>query len=213
MLGRPDKIKLIHINLMAGRRIFWREIMEQKYENEEHSLKAGAMVTESIEAFLEKGMTLRLACLKPNGDPFIVPCWHQWEKKEGCTHGKDCGCTFWVVPRARSKWAEYLKNDPRVSACIDDVNTMEKFHFDGKAELVEESVIGGKWVGIAEKMSIRYLGPDGPKYLGPTLNQPRWLFGLIPTRVKTWQGVGWAKSYWVEDTGGATWAEAHSGIS
>ena len=103
MLGRPDKIKLIHINLMVGQRIFWREIMEQKYENEEHSLKAGAMVTESIEAFLEKGTTLRLACLKPNGDPFIVPCWHQWEKKEGCTPGKDWGCKFWVVPGARSK--------------------------------------------------------------------------------------------------------------
>ena len=79
--------------------------------------------------------------------------------------------------------------------------------------IVEESVIGGKWVGIAEKMSIRYLGPDGPKYLGPTLSQPRWLFRLTPIRVRTWQGVGWAKSYWVESTGGATWAEAHSGIS
>ena len=109
--------------------------------------------------------------------------------------------------------AEYLKNDPRVSAVIDDVNTMEKFHFDGIAELVEESVIGGKWVGIAEQMSIRYLGPDGPKYLGPTLNQPRWLFRLKPTRVRTWQGVGWAKSYWVESTGGASWEEAHKGIS
>ena len=185
--------------------------MEKKYENEEHSLKAGAMATESIEEFLEKGMTLRLACLKPNGDPFIIPCWHQWEKKEGCTHGKECGCTFWVIPRSRSKWAEYLKNDPRVSAVIDDVNSMEKFHFDGTAEVVEESVIGGKWVGIAAKMSIRYLGPDGPKYLGPTLNQPRWLFRLTPTRVRTWQGVGWAKSYWVENTGGATWEETHSG--
>ena len=180
--------------------------MEKKYENEEHSLKAGAMDSDRIEAFLSKGMTLRLACLKPNGDPFLIPCWHQWEKEEGCDVGEDCWGTFWVVPRSRSKWA-------RVSACIDDVNTMEKFHFDGVAELVEESVIGGKWVGIAEKMSIRYLGPDGPKYLGPTLNQPRWLFRLVPTRVRTWQGVGWAKSYWVGSTGGATWEEALKGIS
>ena len=116
--------------------------MEKKYDSEEHSFKPGAMTAENIEAFLEKGMTMRIACLKSNGDPFIVPTWHQWEKTEGCTHTKECGCTFWVIPRSRSKWAEYLKNDPRVSACIDDVNTMEKFHFDGKAERSEERRVG-----------------------------------------------------------------------
>ena len=75
--------------------------MEKKYEDEEHSLKAGAMAAESIEAFLEKGMTLRLACIKPNGDPFIIPCWHQWEKKEGCTHDKDCLLYTSPSPRDR----------------------------------------------------------------------------------------------------------------
>ena len=39
---------------------------------------------------------------------------------------------------------------------------MEKILCEGVAELVEESVVGGKWVEIAEKMAIRYLGPDGP---------------------------------------------------
>ena len=43
--------------------------MEKKYDDESHSLKAGAMAVENIESFLENGMTLRLACLKPNGDP------------------------------------------------------------------------------------------------------------------------------------------------
>ncbi len=201
----------IHQSSVLVQNLLGGSVMEKKYDDEAHSLKAGAMSVENIETFLEKGMTMRLGCLKPDGSPFVVPVWHHWEKAEGCTHGKDCSCTFWVIPRSRSKWAEYMKNDSRVSACIDDVNTMEKFHFDGTAEVVEESVVGGKWVGIAEKMAVRYLGPDGPKYLVPTLNQPRWLFRLVPSRVRTWQGVGWAKSYWVDSSGGVTWEEAHAG--
>ena len=41
---------------------------------------------------------------------------------------------------------------------------MEKVLCEGVADLVEESVVDGKWVGIAEKMAVRYLGPDGPTY-------------------------------------------------
>ena len=65
------------------------------------------------------------------------------------------------------------------------------------------------WVAIGEKMAVRYLGPDGPTYLEPTLNQPRWLFRLHPEKLRSWQGVGWAKNYWIENTGGPTWKEVH----
>ena len=184
--------------------------MAEKYQNEEHQKPVGKMSPEEINLFLDKGYTLRLACLKPDGAPFVVPCWHHWEiDKEKTTPEKIEG-SFWVIPRARSKWAEYLKNDIRCSWVIDDEHTMEKVLCEGTAELVEESVIEGKWVGIAEKMAVRYLGPDGPTYLVPTLNQPRWLFRLHPTKLRSWQGVGWAKSYWVKDTAGPSWQEAHN---
>ena len=87
---------------------------------------------------------------------------------------------------------------------------MEKVTGDGIAELVERPNVGGQWIEVARRMAVRYLGPDGPTYLTPTLNQPRWLFRFRPTNVKTWQGVGWAKRYWVEDSGGPTYEEAHS---
>ena len=186
--------------------------MKEKYTNDEHKKPVGKMSNEEMEIFLNKGYTLRLACLKPNGDPFVVPCWHQWEKKSNCEKGSGCDCVngcYWVIPRGRSKWAEYLKNDPRCSWVIDDDQTMEKILCEGVAELVEESVVEGKWVEIGEKMAVRYLGPDGPTYLKPTLNQPRWLFRLHPEKLKSWQGVGWAKNYWFENTGGPTWKEVH----
>ena len=40
--------------------------------------------------------------------------------------------------------------------------------------------------------------------------QKRWLFRFQPTNVRTWQGVGWARRYWVDEGGGPTYDEAHS---
>ena len=63
------------------------------------------------------------------------------------------------------------------------------------AELVEEPNLGGRWVGVAERMSTRYLGENGPKYLEPTMDKKRWLFRLEPVKVQTWQGQDWAGRY------------------
>jgi len=161
--------------------------------------KVGGMSDEERERFLAKGKTMRLACLNPDGTPYITVCWHDWH--DGY---------FWLVPRKRSHWAELLKADGRLSFVVDDDKTMEKVTGTGVAEVVEEPNIGGAWVGVANRMSVRYLGENGPTYLIPTLNQPRWLFRFKPAKVKTWQGVGWARRYWVEDTGGPTYEEAHS---
>jgi len=158
--------------------------------------KVRGMTPEEMEAFLQEGLTMHLACLKPNGDPYITICWHEWRDGH-----------FWVIPRARSAWAEYLKNDPRVALTIERA-PIDKVLAEGLAELVEEPNVGGQWVEIATRMTYRYLGENGPKYLEPTLHQPRWLFRIKPTRIMTWQGVGWAPRYWVEGTGGPSYEEA-----
>lgn len=160
--------------------------------------KVRGMTEEEMELFLAQGVTMHLACLQPNGNPYITVCWHEW--RDGY---------FWVIPRQRSQWAEYLKNDPRVSFVVDHEKTLEKVWGEGEAELVEEPNVGGAWVPIAERMSVRYLGENGPKYLEPTLQQPRWLFRVRPTKTKTWQGVGWARRYWVEGAG-PTYEEVHA---
>src|SRR3990170_3354284 len=131
-------------------------------------------------------------------EAFLFPGWDEWGRGY-----------FWVVPRQRSKWSRYLKADGRCAFTIDVPDTLEKVMGKGVAELVEEPNVGGQWVEVANRMAVRYLGPNGPSYLVPTLNQPRWLFKIKPTGLKTWQGVGWARSYWIEDTGGPSYEEAH----
>ena len=96
--------------------------------------KVRGMTEEEMEQFLERGVNMMLACLKPDGSPYITICWQEW--RDG---------SFWVIPRQRSRWAEYLKADPRVSCVVEDPTTMEKVLVpDGRAELLEEPNIGGR---------------------------------------------------------------------
>ena len=161
--------------------------------------KVRPMTTGETDDFLEQGINMYLACLMPDGNPYITVCWHDWHDER-----------FWLVPRQRSRWAELLEHDGRLSFVIDDDKSMEKIIGEGVAELVEKPNVGGRWVEVATRMAVRYLGPDGPTYLTPTLNQPRWLFRFEPFNVRTWQGVGWARRYWVDTTGGPTYEDAHS---
>lgn len=140
------------------------------------------MTTQEMEAFLVEGIVCRLACLDGEGHPYVVPCWHQYA---------DGG--FYIVPRERSAWARYLRDDGRVSLCIDAPDS-RRVLVKGTADVVEEPNVGGRWVAIAQQMCDRYMGPRGRDYLEQTLNEPRWLFFVRPQHMITWQG-SWHKRY------------------
>ena len=146
--------------------------------------KIGRLETGELAQFLSEPHIARLACLDPEGWPYVVPCWQQWEEPG-----------FWVIPRERSAWARHLEQDPRCAITIDEAGSQRKVVAQCTAELIERPNVGGRWVPIAERMSVRYLGDNGPKYLEPTLDKPRWLFYLRPRSVITWQGQDWASRY------------------
>ena len=99
------------------------------------------------------------------------------------------------MPRQKSTWARYLKREPRCAITVDEEGRQRKVIAQCRAVLVEEPNVGGQWVAVAERMSTRYLGENGPKYLEPTLDKPRWLYRLEPVKVQTWQGQDWAGRY------------------
>ena len=144
----------------------------------------GGLEPDEVERFLAEAHLARLACNDHAGWPDVGPAWHEWS--DG---------TFYVIPRKRSAWAEFLRDEPRCALTIDEDGTLRKVIAQCEAECVETPNIDGAWVPIAERMSTRYLGPNGPKYLQPTLDKPRWLFRLRPVRMWTWQGVDWAPRY------------------
>jgi hypothetical protein len=146
--------------------------------------KVGQLDREELDSFLAEGRIARLACIDEEGWPYVVPCWQEWD-----------GEGFWVIPRKKSAWAGYLRQEPRCAITVDEDGTLRKVIAQCTAKLVEEPNVGGRWVPIAERMSLRYLGENGPTYLEPTLDKPRWLFYLEPHRLWTLQGVDWARRY------------------
>lgn len=134
-------------------------------------------------AFLQSDVLCRLGCLDDDGYPYVVPTWIQYA---------DGG--FYIIPRARSKWAEYMKRDGRVSLCM-DTKSGKRVLVKGLAEVLEEPNVGGRWVEIAKEMAFRYRGEDGLSYLEATMAEPRWLFFIKPEQFTSWHGGGWAEKY------------------
>lgn len=170
--------------------------------------KIGAMEPARRDFYLEGGAIARISAVDENGFPHVVPVWYHWD-----------GSAFWFVLRERAEIAAILKQNPKIGIVIDEGSVkdeandrffeMPKVWAQGIAEIIEESNVGGQWVEIASKMAVRYLGPNGPEYIKASLHQPRWLFKVDPTVLKTWEGTGWAKRYWVDGEKTQSYEEAH----
>ncbi|MEZ4499257.1 MAG: pyridoxamine 5'-phosphate oxidase family protein [Thermomicrobiales bacterium] len=160
---------------------------EKAFKEQTWRGKIGSLDDDEVIAFLNEGVLARLAVVDGDGFPYVNPVWFEWVPEEGI---------FWIIARKKSRWAEYMKNNPTAGLTIDDDRKpLRKVMVQGLAEVVEEPNVGGRWVQIAERMSLRYLGENGPEYLGATLANPRWLFRITPTFFTTWQGVDWHDRY------------------
>ncbi len=149
--------------------------------------KIGGMDPDEVTEFLNLGLLTRLATLDADGYPYIVPVWHEWDPEEG---------VFWIIAREKSRWAKMMIDNPKVAMSIDeDKSPLRKVFVQGLVETVEEPNVGGAWVPIAERMSVRYLGEHGPDYLIPKLGNNRWLFKVTPVNFVTWSGVDWHDRY------------------
>jgi hypothetical protein len=152
---------------------------------EEWRGKVGKLSEEELDEFLAGGTVARLACLDPSGWPYVVPTWYQWA---------DGG--FYIIPRARSAWAKYMANDGRVSISIDSSDPpYVKIQSQGEAQVIEETKCRWPLGRDCERDVPALPGENGPKYLVPTLNEPRWLFFVKPKTLSSWQGTDWARRY------------------
>jgi PPOX class probable F420-dependent enzyme len=131
------------------------------------------MSTEEMEEFLKGPNLARVAVVRGDGSPFIVPVWYEWDGKY-----------LYVVGRKRSSWVDDVRRNGRVCVLIDeDKLPLRKVIIEGTAE-----VVGTDWIEIGKRMAVRYFGPDvGPKYLEGTLDQPRWVIRITPKKITTWK--------------------------
>ena len=117
--------------------------------------------------------------------PMSFPTWYQWA---------DGG--YYIIPRARSAWAKYMAER---RSCL-------YLHRLASATLPQGPDQGRRRAGRGAKRR-RALGRNRhrdvpplprrkrPKYLEPTLDEPRWLFFVKPKKVYSWEGANWARRY------------------
>jgi len=131
-----------------------------------------AMTKEQMDEFLQGPHLARIATVKQDGSPHVVPVWYDWD-----------GQTLYVVARKYSAWVDHVRREPRVAVVIDDQSpTLPKVVIEGEAHIE-----GSDWLEIGKRMVVRYFGPElGPKYLQGTIDQPRWVVKIIPQRITTW---------------------------
>ncbi len=129
------------------------------------------MSPQAWKAFLQGPWAARLACLRPDGTPHVVPVWYEWR-----------GNAFLVAAWPGSRWATYVRNNPRVALAIDEPwPPMRRVLAWGKARLWAQDEAAR---ALFQRVSQRYLGEP------PPLPEPvtGWqAFRIVPYRVRAWQ--------------------------
>jgi nitroimidazol reductase NimA-like FMN-containing flavoprotein (pyridoxamine 5'-phosphate oxidase superfamily) len=145
-----------------------------------------SLTPKEVDDLLAGPVIARLAVVKPDGAPYVVPVWQHWDGK-----------AMYLIPRARSRFVDYLASEPRVAvSCADDGDARRsRVLIEGTAEVVEgPALMTGRMLEIAKEMAERYGGKSGLGYLEGTLTKPRYLVRIAPRKMTTWAG-GWHRRY------------------
>lgn len=106
------------------------------------------MPAAELRAFLDGPWAARLACIRPDGSPHVVPVWYEWRD-----------ATFLVAAWPGSAWADFVTQNPAVALTIDEPwPPLRRILVRGQAQpLAPESVPGGI-EGLRARINARYLG-------------------------------------------------------
>ena len=155
-----------------------------------------------VDEFLsERGHLARIATIREDGSPSVVPVWFIHER------GK-----ILITPRSRSAFYADVRRDPRVAVTIDEAaNVYRKVLLEGRAELLYEPGRDDEWRDVYRRIARRYVDDDAAEfYIQETIDQPRALIAidLSAAKVTTWRmprgdepytGI-WASRYYAPGT-------------
>jgi len=134
------------------------------------------MSPSEIDSFLERPWAARLACVRPDGTPHVVPVWHQWDGK-----------SLYLLAWPDSLWAAFLSDNPSVSITIDEPWTPHRrVSIRGKARRLENVELPAPKKEFMEQFFLQYLSHSIP------LESPAWQadpFRVQPETVNGWVGL------------------------
>ena len=133
-----------------------------------------ALNANQMTAFLSGPWIARLACLRPDGTPHVVPVWQEWD-----------GTGFYVTAWQGSLWAEYVLSNPNVSLAIDEPwPPLRHILARGQALPLQNADVPGGLKALLNRLRRRYLGQHSP------LPEVKWqAFRITPDWITGSQGL------------------------
>lgn len=129
------------------------------------------MQRDELQQFLDGPWAARLACLREDGTPHVVPVWYEWTEE-----------AFVVAAWPGSLWAEYLLENPSVALTIDESwPPMRRVLARGRANVVRADLFGDGMNGLFCRLSARYLGAPAHMELSVPDDPEQWrAFRIVP---------------------------------
>ena len=132
------------------------------------------MSPEELQRFLEGPWAARLACVREDGLPHVVPVWYEWT-----------GGAFLVTAWPGSIWADYVTRQPTVALTIDEPwPPMRRVLARGEAQQVATEDLPGGLEALLRRLGTRYLG--APLQPAPSVGERagRWrAFRIVPQQI------------------------------
>src|ERR687885_1545646 len=116
--------------------------------------EGGPLSPQELDEFLAQPLLLKLACLRPDGWPYIVPLWYAWQTRK-----------LYVVARERAVWVPYIQREPRVGVLIDeDARRHRRVQMTASAAIVEGPIPraqgSARWRQLDEGLHARYMSDE-----------------------------------------------------
>src|SRR6185369_4488137 len=87
----------------------------------------GPLRASELDDFLVQPLLLKLACIRPDGWPYVIPLWFAWYERR-----------LYVVGRERAVWIDYIRQEARVGVLIDeDARRHRRVQMTATAHVVE----------------------------------------------------------------------------
>jgi hypothetical protein len=156
----------------------------------------GPLDSTQLDELLAEPLLLRLACVRPDGWPYIVPLWFVWSERR-----------FYVVGRERAAWIPYIRHEPRVGVLVDeDARRHRRVQMTATASILEGPIpraLGSqRWQDLNQMLVARYMSDAGGRaYAELTADRPRYLVELTPVQISSWRGGPWHPRYYTPDPG------------
>lgn len=137
--------------------------------------KTAPLDKKQIDQFLQGPWAARLACIRPDGNPHVIPVWQEWD-----------GENFYILAWQGSQWADYIRKNPQVSVTIDEPwQPFRRIVCRGEAAALTDNN-QDQQAALLSRLTQRYLGQSAPILFQ---QQVEAIFRIRPESIKGWTGI------------------------